>query len=294
MYANVIVGVDGREGGRDAAALAAMLAASDAVVSLVHVTTSTPIANRATVRDLAFADEESLPLVLDQEIELCGGGAQLTRIPATSVGAGLEDVARRRGADLIIVGASRRHGIARLFVGDDVAAVMHHAPCAVAIAPAGYAEHPRVPARIGVAYDGSPESEVALAHAGLLAAERRSLITVQHAVEPHCYTPGWGITSVPVDDPASELAVAREQMPDAGGFEVQHVYGLPHDLLVALAEQVDLLVCGSRRQGAVKRLALGSTSEYLARHVATPVLIAPPIDTDTVARWQVRRSTVAA
>jgi nucleotide-binding universal stress UspA family protein len=288
MYANVIVGIDGREGGRDAAALAAMLAASEAVVSLVHVTTSTPIANRATVRDLEFADEESLPLVLDQELELCGGDAQLTRVPATSVGAGLEDVARRGGADLIIVGASR------LFVGDDVAAVLHHAPCAVAIAPAGYAESLRVPARIGVAYDGSPESEVALAHAGLLAGERRSLLTVQHAVEPHCYTPGWGIAPVPVDDPASELAVARERMPDAGGIEVQHVYGMPHDLLVALSEQVDLLVCGSRRQGAVKRLALGSTSEYLARHVATPLLIPPPVDTDTVARWQARRSTVAA
>jgi nucleotide-binding universal stress UspA family protein len=293
MYANVIVGVDGREGGRDAAALTAMLAACDAFVSLVHLTTATPTANRATVRALKFADEESLPIVLDQELELCGGDAQLTRAPATSVGAGLEDIAERRGADLIIVGASRRHGIARLFTADDVRGVMHRTPCAVAVAPAGYAEGLRVPARIGVAFDGSPESEIALAHAGLLAAERRSLLIVQHAVEPRFYALGWGMAAAPVDDPASELAAARERMPEADGIEIQHVYGTPHEQLVALSEQVDLLVCGSRRRGPVKRLAIGSTSEYLARHVATPLLIAPPVDSAAVARWRAHRSVAA-
>jgi nucleotide-binding universal stress UspA family protein len=290
MYANVIVGVDGREGGRDAAALTAMLAASDASVSLVHAATAPPIANRATVGDLEFAGEESMPFGLDQERELCGGDAQLTRVPAPSVGAGLQEIAQRRGADLIIVGASRRHGIARLFNGDDVAGVMHRTPCAVAVAPVGYAEHLRVPARIGVAFDGSPESSVALAHAGLLAAERRSVLIVQHAVEPRFYASGWGMTGVAVDDPASEIAAARERQPEADGIEIQHVYGTPHEQLVALSEQVDLLVCGSRRQGAVKRLAIGSTSEYLARHVATPLLIVPPVDSAALARWRARRS----
>jgi nucleotide-binding universal stress UspA family protein len=285
MYASVIVGVDGKEGGRDAAALAGVLAAPDAFVSLVHVSTTVPIANHSYNPDLELADERSLRLLLDRELDLCGGDARLERVPALSVAEGLEDIAQRTGADLIIVGASRRHGFARLIRGDDVRSLMHQTPCAVAVAPSGYCEDLTLPARIGVAFDGSPESEVALAHAGLLAARRRSLLTVRHVVEPHHYASGWGLAPVLVDDADSELAAARTRLATAGGVEVEHVYAPVPEALLEFADEVDLLVCGSRRNGAIKRLAQGSTSEYLARHVDVPLLIAPPVDSRTLARW---------
>lgn len=286
MYGNVVVGVDGKAGGGDAAALAAVLAPAKAFISLVHVTTTVPIANHSPDRDLDFADQRSLRLMLDVELALCGGDARLERVPALSVADGLDEVAQRSRADLIIVGASRRHRLGRLIGGDDVRSLVHRTRCAVAVAPPGYADDLRPPARIGVAFDGSPESEVALAHACLLAAERRSVLSVRHAVEPRHHAPGWGLAPVAYEGLESELAAARERMPSVAGVEVEHVYGPVCEALVTFADEVDLLVCGSRRCGSIRRIAQGSTSEYLARHVETPLLIAPPLDGRAVDRWR--------
>jgi len=194
----------------------------------------------------------------------------------------------------VIVGAAHRHGFARVVAGDDVSALMHQTPRAVAVAPAGYAGRIAVPARIGVAYDGSPESEVALAHAGLLAGDRHSLLAVRHAVEPRYYPPGIGVTAIPADDPDCEIAAARELCERADGIEVEHAYGPVSEVLVAFAGQLDLLVCGSRRTGSLRRLALGSTSAYLARHVATPLLITPPVDAENVERWRAGHQNAVA
>lgn len=35
----------------------------------------------------------------------------------------------------------------------------------------------------------------------------------------------------------------------------------------------DLIVCGSRNQGAIKRFVFGSVSDYLVHHVSIPVLV---------------------
>jgi len=44
-------------------------------------------------------------------------------------------------------------------LGDHARAALNGAPCAVAIASLGLAEHPTPIAKVGVAYDRSPESE---------------------------------------------------------------------------------------------------------------------------------------
>ncbi len=259
MYTNVIVGVDGEQGGRDAAALAAVLAAPGAALSLVHVST-TPNAEL----DDEFADEDALAGLLHAELELCGGDAHLRRVTALSIAAGLADVAEQRQADLIVLGASHRHGLTRLFAGDHVVSVIHQTPCTVAVAPTGFAQAPRTLARIGAAYDGSPEGEVALAHAGLLAAEHHSDLTGCHAGQP---------------------------LGDDEGLELEYIDGTPRKALVEFSRGVDLLVCGSRRNGPVRRIVLGSTSERLARHPHTPLLVAPSSDSATVARWRAQRHT---
>lgn len=290
MYAQVIIGVDGRQGGRDAAALAAMLSTPHSLMALVHVNTTGSDAGL----DEEFADQDALALLLEDELELCGRDAQLERVTAFSVGAGLDQVAGHRGGDLIVVGASRRHGVTHVFARDDVMSVLHQTPCAVAVAPAGFAETPRTLAQIGVAYDGSPESEVALAHAGLLAAEHRGELIARHVVEPHFYPAAWGMAAVPVDDPATELAAARQRLDRADGVEIEHVYGAAGESLLEFGSTVDLLVCGSRRSGLGRRIALGSTSAKLARHVHTPLLVAPPIDSATVERWRRHRQKASA
>jgi nucleotide-binding universal stress UspA family protein len=270
----VIIGVDGEQGGRDAAALAAVLALPGARLSLVYVST-TPNAEL----DEEFANEDALAGVLHAELELCRGDAHLARVTALSIAAGLADVAQQRQADLIVLGASHRRGLTRLFAGDHVIAVIHQTPCTIAVAPAGFARGPGSLDRIGVAYDGSPEGEVALAHAGLLAAEHHSDLIASHAIAPHLDPEGREVSPLTVD---------------VDGLQLQNIDGPPRKALVEFSRDVDLLVCGSRRNGPVRRIVVGSTSESLARHPHTPLLVTPSSDPATVDRWRAHRQPASA
>jgi nucleotide-binding universal stress UspA family protein len=42
-----------------------------------------------------------------------------------------------------------------------------------------------------------------------------------------------------------------------------------------MSEGLDVLVCGSRDQGAVKRLLLGSVSTHVVRNAVCPVIVVP-------------------
>lgn len=57
--------------------------------------------------------------------------------------------------------------------------------------------------------------------------------------------------------------------------EVEILRGRPADALLKLAENVDLLVIGSRRWGAMARLVLGSTGEALMHGASCSVLVVP-------------------
>jgi nucleotide-binding universal stress UspA family protein len=280
MYRNVIVAVDGRHGGRDAAALAAILAAPGGLLSLVYVSTSSPDAEL----DDEFADEDALAGPLEAELELCGGEAHLARVTALSIAAGLAHVAQERRADLIVLGASHRHALTRLIAGDHVTSVIHRTSCAVAVAPAGFAQDPRPLDRIGVAYDGTPEGEVAVAHAGLLATERDCDLIACHALDPRLGHPGPGLPPLVADRPG--LEPAGQPLGGADGLEVQRMYGPPRQALLEFSRSVDLLVCGSRRNGPVRRIILGSTSESLARHPRTPLIVAPSSDDPSTVSWR--------
>jgi nucleotide-binding universal stress UspA family protein len=58
------------------------------------------------------------------------------------------------------------------------------------------------------------------------------------------------------------------------------VYGLTGEELAAFGDSVDLLVVGSRNYGPVRRLVLGSTSDYLERHARCSLLVLPRVNQD--------------
>ena len=257
LYSRLVVGVDGLQGGADAAALAAMLGSPGALITLVYVST-VPFAGHASTRELDLADDTSLAALLTAERDLCGVEPEVLHVLAPTVGAGLELAAEQRDADLLVVGASRRHGLARLAGGDDARSVLRRAPCVVALAPSRYAHHPQPPVRVGVVDDASEESEVAVAHAGLIAAELRAQLRAQQVAD------------------------------------VEHLRGPVGDALVEFSNQVDLLVCGSRRGRPLWRLAEGSTGEELARRVRIPLVITPPSDPSALDRWRSVRQPATA
>jgi nucleotide-binding universal stress UspA family protein len=231
MFSNVLVGADGRQGGRDAVALATRLAPPDAATTI----------------------------------------AQVDR----PVGRGLHDLAERDGADLLVIGSSERGLLRRLFLGNHTVQSLNGAPCAVAIAPSGYAATPHPLATIGVGWDGSPESEQAVAAARELAARFGATVKALAVVS---------LQHIPYDEPIPDNwpEVAKELMDDQrrrlrglDDVEADVSYGEPGEELWRFGEELDLLIVGSRGYGPISRLIHGSTSNYLARRAPCPLVVLP-------------------
>ena len=113
-----------------------------------------------------------------------GVDAELIDITASSVGRGLHYLSETRAADLLVVGSSAQGLVGRVLVGDITRAALIGAPCAVAVAPMGHASAAAPLAKIGVGYDGTPESEEALALARELAALHGAAVSAMTVVEP--------------------------------------------------------------------------------------------------------------
>jgi nucleotide-binding universal stress UspA family protein len=92
-------------------------------------------------RKASMLDAERQSAAIQADI-VCVGGVPPAR--------GLHDLARELAADLIVVGCSRRALLGRVLLGDDARAWLDGAPCAVAIAPRGYAERAAPVVELGV------------------------------------------------------------------------------------------------------------------------------------------------
>lgn len=294
MYVNVVVGINGLAGDQDAVALAKALVPGHDRLVLAHVCLIEAVASRGSSGAFDVAARDASRELLEQQRSTLSQDAEVLSTAATSVGAGLHEVAESRGADLIVVGSCHRSAVGRIFVGDDARSALHHAPCTVAVAPAGYASGPGKTGKIAVAYDGSEESKVAMAHASLLAADLGAEVVTRSIVEPHVYGGGGWMSAVSaLEDAESAVVAARKRLGDANGAELEVIVGPVREELAALSERVDVLVCGSRHQPGVKRVVLGSTSDYLARHSACPLLITPAADEATRTAWHDSRVAAA-
>jgi nucleotide-binding universal stress UspA family protein len=272
MFHKILVGVDGRDGGLDAAALARQLVGPDGALLLVHIHHGYPIAAKAETGDyerIARADAQALLARVSKET----GIRAVIAHGAPSVGRGIRDVAEQEAADLVVIGATRRAPIANIFVGDATRETLRAAHGAVAVAPVGYAEHPAAIRTVGVAFDASHESRGAAAVAHDLGAELHAKLSAIQVLDIPSY--------IIYSDRAAEmpgkspLALAARDMPKLGEFEPQVSFGYVGDGLAEATHTVDLLVMGSRSLGRVGRLLRTSRSENLARRSRCPLLILP-------------------
>jgi nucleotide-binding universal stress UspA family protein len=272
LFKTIVVGIDGGQGGRDAIALARALAAPDATFALAHIYPL--LLGRGGAMAIPIEREESQEL-LQRESALAGLDAELVMRGTGSVGQGLHELAEERGADLLVVGSCRRALLGRVFLGDDARSALNGAPCALAIAPRGYAQTAPRLNKIGVGYDASPESEHALAVARALTAadhaEIKAFWIVSDAVvvEHEPLPANWPRAVEEAVDHCSERLSALE---DVHGIVV---YGYPQDELASFSKGVELMIVGSRGYGPIKRLFHGSVSHHLIGHCACPLLVLP-------------------
>jgi len=275
MFRRVLVGVDGRPGGRDAVALARQLTAPDGVITLAHIYGQDLLIGRGGSQTVII-EQSRAELLLEHELESASLDAQLVASFDHRVGRGLHLLAERLSADLIVVGSTRHGLLGRVLMGDDTRASLTGAPCAVAIASREFRRQSHELETLGVGYDGSPESRLALAAARDLAAQHGSTILALQVVSledvqneaplPADWPEG---TSRLIHDSSDQL---RELGDDVLG---DAVYGGPREELVRFGENLDLLLIGSRGYGPLGRLFHGHVSDYLARHAPCPLVILP-------------------
>jgi nucleotide-binding universal stress UspA family protein len=195
--------------------------------------------------------------------QLAGRGAEITLTQERRAGHRLQEAAARLGADLLVVDqrALYRFPVYRR--------ALNQAPCAVGIAPDGYALRVRPLKQIGVGADGSPESEQSLEVARGLAAHSGGSVKALSVVPLQEIPYG-----APIHDNWSELT-KRLMLERLNGIEGGVAYGDPAARLECLCASVDLLIVGSRSYGPLGRLVYGSTSNYLARRASCPLLVLP-------------------
>jgi nucleotide-binding universal stress UspA family protein len=277
MFKNVLVGVDGRPNGRDAIALASRLTDPDGKLTLAHVHSGELRVSHAISPEVVRKERESSKKLLEDQRTAARVDAGLISIVSGTPGRGLHQQAEDQDADLLVVGSCSHGAFGRAMLGDDTRAALNGAPCAVAIASRGYAEAPRPLANVGVAYNDSPESKAALTVAQELAAPTNATV---HALEV-VSIPTYAYTGImpPAIGETIEVMIqeANGHMKALADVEGRAVYGLAGEELAAFGDQVDILVAGSRGYGPVKRLVLGSTTDYLQRHARCSLLVLPRV-----------------
>ena len=271
MFNRVLVGVDGRAGGRDAIALAQHLVTTSSRLVLANVYGTSALRGAAGAGWEAEHAHHLLTRARQDHGLECRTMVRLDSSP----GRGLHRLAQHERADLLVVGSSHRGGLGRVLIGDDTLAALNGAPCAVAIAPRSYVSARSDWATIGVGDDGSPESTLALAAARDLAQRHHAEVRVLSVVELEGVPP---VSVEPADwtsETVEAMQVQRTRLQEIPGASADVVFGDPAQELTRLAHAVDLLVVGSRGQGPLGRLIHGSVSRHLARHSACPLLVVP-------------------
>ena len=287
MFKNVIVGIDGRSGGRDAVALGRRLLDPQGRLTLVHVHLET---TAVIVHEFDSVARDEDRRLLEREREAAGGEAEVAGVGGTSVAVGLHRYAEEHAADLLVVGTCRRGVLGRVLAGDDTRDSLRCARCAVAISPLGYDEVPTPIEVIGVGYDASAESGAALAKARELADDGGVEIHVLIVVAAVRFD---GSTLSPLNgvmatDPS--LDEMRRRLAELDHVTARPAFGIPVEELGTFGEEVDLLLVGSPSEGAEGRLVANRVSKHLARAGRFPLLIVPlaPIPPDLAVSGKVQ------
>ncbi len=281
MFSTIIVGIDGCDGGRDALALARALAGDHTELVL---TSSFPYelqANRGTNQGYEDLLRKDITKALD---EAAAGDVRCRVVVMAdgSPGRALHQEAERADADLIVIGSCHHSALGRVVLGDVSRATLHGAPCPVAVAPKGYRDEAEAAiATIGVGYNGTDESEAALAFAARMAEAVDGRLRVLTAVSTpaamassYAYAYDWSGVQ------AEARVAAGQQLDKAVNALTVRADGEtidenPGKALEHLSDQVDLIVAGSRGWGATHRVVLGSTTDHLTHHAHCPVIVVP-------------------
>jgi nucleotide-binding universal stress UspA family protein len=227
---------------------------------------------------------------------------EFRKLDGSSAARALHEEAERVDAAVVVVGSARQSAPARVLAGSTAMRLLHGAPCPVAVVPQRWTSG-RGLTTIGAAYAESEEAREALRAAYALAkhvgAALRVITAVRHTEAMHLDVETYvaGKAGRSLEDVEGEYRLEAErslrqvvtELGDDVPIEVDATVGEPADVLIAISEHLDLLVCGSRAYGPLRAVLLGSVTRRVVAEAACPVLVLPrgvraPLDALTGAR----------
>lgn len=278
MFKRTVVGYGGDQAGRDALALTARLEALFATVTVVYPYSPLLRMIRSDVVEKRVRSEIA---------SLHGDSPALTRATYRWSSASwpihaLHSMAAFDHAELIVTGAA--HQRAALSHVSFVERMVHGAPCAVALAPAGYAEA-AFPSngRIGVGFEETAEGKAALLLAHHIAHRLGSELEVIAGSHMVANVAMYGFASALRPELEDELYAATTtgieravvDLPAGVPVHTDIQREDPSRLLGRRSHHLDLLLLGSRAYGPLRHALLGSVSAAAVRNSRCPVLVVP-------------------
>jgi nucleotide-binding universal stress UspA family protein len=282
----VLIGFDGSDSGEDALALGLRLArATGARPILVCVyPEEAPIGSARVDAEWVAYGRQHADEVLDAARKLAGD-AEYRAVGSSSPAHGLDDVAEAEGASVIVVGSTRHGARRRILPGSTGERLLHGAACPVAVAPRASHERADRPIEtIGCAFIDTSDGREALRWAAALAARVGARLRVVSVAARHAETFAPVVRREAEEAYISEARARYQESLDAAIAKLpsevhatgEVLAGGVVDSLAALDDRdVDVLVCGSRGYGPVRRVLLGGVSRRLIRHAASPVVVVP-------------------
>jgi nucleotide-binding universal stress UspA family protein len=279
---SVLIAFDDSESGKDALALGRVLAevldAKPIAVTVIRFPTYLEgIADHSAVLEESAGDRMRAAADNLKALE-----PDVRGLLDESPGRALHDLIEAEKPILAVVGPTHRGPIGHLAPGTTAAALVHGAPCAVAVAPSGYRDRSETHLlSIGVAVDHGDEAHCALEAAVGLARRLHAKLTLLTVAEPLSFPYGSAYSTLSAGAYAAAIRDAHERTLDQAAESVP--YGVPFERLqlegpvapslAEAGEELDLLVMGSRGYGPVRRVLLGSVSAPVIEQARCPVLI---------------------
>lgn len=193
----------------------------------------------------------------------------------------LIDFAEGKSSDLIVIGGARDGFFGGHVIGPIAGALLHWSSIPVALAPRGYSEEPpatitevtaAVPTRAG---DDNPlPFALVLASAGALPLRLVSLVSMENIDTDMSYAE---VRATQIAAAEENLILAARSVPEAP--DIQSLVADGSTLESAMKKlnwgPGDLLVVGSSRFAAPRRVFLGSTAARILAGTDAPVIVVP-------------------
>jgi nucleotide-binding universal stress UspA family protein len=282
----VVIGFDGSDSGEDAIALGLRLAGAIGAPLLVACVyeDEAPIGTQRVDAEWVAYGRDHARQVLDGARRLAGD-AEYRAVGSGSAAHGLDDVADAEGASLIVVGSTRHGARRRILPGSTGERLLHGAAHPVAVAPRGVREDPEAPVKtIGCAFIDTSDGREALAWAARLTARVGGRLRALSVAGRHAEVFAPVVRREAEEAYISEARARYQESLDAALAKLpsdveatgEVLAGDVVDCLAALDDRdVDVLVCGSRGYGPVRRVLLGGVAARLIRRAAAPVVVVP-------------------